>query len=85
MERMKLSIHELEIWVQLVTPSVKRELSDAATHLCNANHAAPSFLAPARPDPLTTNELANELRPVCLLAATTDPIEPKIVFSFLFF
>ena len=63
LERMKLNSRELETWVQLVTRTIKRALSDAATDLCNTNHAIPSFLAPALPDPLMTNELANELRP----------------------
>jgi hypothetical protein len=42
LERMKLSSRELETWVRLVTPTVKRALSDAATNPRNANHAAPS-------------------------------------------
>ncbi len=67
LERMKLNSRELETWVRLVTPTVKRALSDAATNLRNTNHTIPSLLAPARPDPLTTNELVNELRPVSRL------------------
>ena len=67
----------------LVTPTVKRALSDAATDLRNTNHTLPSLLAPARPDPLTTNELVNELRPVSRLRPQIQ-IEVKKIFSFLF-
>ena len=67
LERTKLNSRELETWVRLVTPTIKRALSDAATHLHNTNHTIPSFLAPARPDPLITNELMNEVRPISRL------------------
>ena len=80
-ERMKLSSRKLETWMRLVTPTVKQALSDAATDLRNANHAAPSLLAPARPDPLTTNELVNELRPVSRLRPQIQS-NPKFFFSF---
>jgi hypothetical protein len=63
-ERMKLHSRELETWVRLVTPTVKRALADADQYLRDTNYTITDFLAPARPDPLTTNELVNELRPV---------------------
>ena len=81
LERMKLSGRELETWVQLVTPTVKRVLSDATTDLCNTNHAIPSLLAPARPDWLVTNELMNELRPVSRLRPWIQ-LNHKFFFSF---
>ena len=64
---MKLHSRELETWVRLVTPTVKRALADAEQYIRDTNHTMPNFLAPARPDPLTTNELVNELRPVSRL------------------
>ena len=45
LERMKLNSRKLETWVRLVTPTVKRALSDAGTDLRNTNHAVPSLLA----------------------------------------
>jgi hypothetical protein len=51
------------------TPTVKRNVlaADADQHLRETNYDATSFLAHARPDPLTTNELVNELRPLSRL------------------
>jgi hypothetical protein len=50
------------------TPTAKRVLAaDADQHLRDTNCGATSFLAHARPDPLTTNELVNELRPLSRL------------------
>ena len=48
------------------TPTVKRVLAaDAGQCLVrDTNYASTSFLAYTRPDPLTTNELVNELRPL---------------------
>jgi hypothetical protein len=63
-ERMKLKSGELTTWVKLVTATVKRAIADAEQHLRDTNHSITAFLAPARPDPLTTDELVNELRPV---------------------
>ena len=64
-ERLKVHSRELEIWVRLVTPpTVKRALADAAQYLHNTNYTITALLTPARLDPMTTNELANELRPV---------------------
>jgi hypothetical protein len=63
-ERMKLKSGELSTWVLLVTTTVKRAMADAEQHLCDTNHSITAFLATARPDPLTTDELVNELRPV---------------------
>ena len=79
---MKLNSRELETWVRLVTPTVKRALSDAANHLRDTNRAMPSFLAPAWPDPLRTNEVVNELRPVSRLR---PQIQSNQKFPFLFF
>jgi hypothetical protein len=62
--RMKLHSRELETWVRLVTPTIKRALADAEQHLRDTNYTITDFLAHARPDPLTTDELVNELRPV---------------------
>ena len=68
LERMKLhSSRELESWVRLVTPTVKRALANAKKHLPNTNYNITGFLSPARPDPLTTNELVTELRPISRL------------------
>ena len=67
LEQMKLHSRELETWLQLVTPTVKRALANAAQHLCDTNYNITDFLTPARPDSLTTNELVNELRPVSRL------------------
>ena len=68
-ERMELhhDSREIETWVRLVTPTVKRALADAALYLRDTNYNITDFLTPARPDPLTTNELVNELRPVSRL------------------
>jgi hypothetical protein len=63
-ERMTLKSGELTTWVKLVTATIKRAIADAEQGLRDADHAITSFLAPARPDPLTTDELENELRPV---------------------
>ena len=38
LERMKLHSRELETWVQLVTPTVKRALADAAQHLRDTDY-----------------------------------------------
>ena len=69
------------ILLQLVAPNVKRALADAAQYLRRANtkHTITSFLAPARPDPLTINELVNDLCSV-FLAATLKAIEPNFPF-----
>jgi hypothetical protein len=61
---MKLKSGELTTWVKLVTATVKRAIADAEQCLRDTNHAITAFLAPARPDPLTTDELVNELRSV---------------------
>jgi hypothetical protein len=63
-DRMQLHSRELATWVNLVTPTIKRAITDAEHYLRATNHTIHDFLAPARPDPLTTNELVNELRPV---------------------
>jgi hypothetical protein len=63
-ERMNLKSGELSTWVRLVTATVKRAIADAEQHLRDTNHSITAFLAAARPDPLTTDELVNELRPV---------------------
>jgi hypothetical protein len=63
-ERMKLHSRELSTWIALVTPTVKRAAADADQYLRDTNHSIIDFLAAARPDPLTTDELVNELRPV---------------------
>jgi hypothetical protein len=63
-ERMKLKSGELSTWVRLVTATVKRAIADAEQYLRETNHSITAFLATARPDPLTTDELVNELRPV---------------------
>jgi hypothetical protein len=63
-DRMLLHGRELETWARLVTPTVKTALADAEQHLRDTNCNMPDFLAPARPDPLTTDELVNEPRPV---------------------
>jgi hypothetical protein len=62
-ERMKLKSGELSTWVRLVTATVKRAIADAEQCLRETNHSITAFLATARPDPLTTDELVNELRP----------------------
>jgi hypothetical protein len=61
--RLQSHINELESWVRLVTPTVKRAITDANTNLRNTSHTLHPFLVP-RPDPLTINEHVNELRPV---------------------
>jgi hypothetical protein len=53
-------------WARLVTPTVKRALADAEQHLGDTNHTMSDFLAPARPEPLTTDELVNEPHPAHL-------------------
>ena len=63
-QRLQQHSRELATWVRLVTPTVKRALADAAQQLRNTNHTITSLLPPARPDPMTTDELVNELRPV---------------------
>jgi hypothetical protein len=63
-ERMKLKSGELSTWVRLVTTTVKRAIADAEQYLRETNHSITAFLATTRPDPLTTDELVNELRPV---------------------
>jgi hypothetical protein len=63
-ERIKLKSGELSTWVRLVTATVKRAIADAEQSLHDTNHSITAFLAAARPDPLTTDELVNELRPV---------------------
>ena len=81
-ERLKLYSRELEAWVRLVTPTVKRALTDAAQYLRDANHTITAFLTPARPNPLTTNELVNELRPVSRLRPWIR-LDSYHIFSFL--
>ena len=51
--------------------------------LCNTNHTIPSLLAPARPDPLTTNELVNELRPVSRLRPQIQSTQKNSFSCFL--
>ncbi len=63
-ERMKLKSGELTTWVKLVTATVKRAIADAEQCLRDTNNTITTFLTPARPHPLTTDELVNELRPV---------------------
>ena len=64
---MKLHSRKLETWVQLLTPTVKRALANAAQYLCDTKYNITNFITPARPDPLTTNGLVNELRLVSWL------------------
>jgi hypothetical protein len=64
LDRLQHSSGELETWVRLVTPTVKRAVADANQHRRDTNHTITTFLPPARPDPMTTDELVNELRPV---------------------
>jgi hypothetical protein len=60
-DHMPLHSRELKTcWVRLVAPTVKRALADAEQHLRDTDHTIPDFLAPARPGPLTTDELVNE-------------------------
>ena len=67
LERMKLNSREIETWVRLVTPTVKRALADTAQYLRDTNYNITDFPTPARPDPMTTNELVNDLRLVARL------------------
>jgi hypothetical protein len=63
-EGVKLKSGELTTWVKLVAATVKRAIADAEQHLRgDTNHSITAFLTAARPDPLTTDELVNELRP----------------------
>jgi hypothetical protein len=48
----------------LFLATVKRAIADAEQCLRDTNHTITAFLAPAQPDPLTTDKLVNELRPV---------------------
>ena len=79
---------ELETcWVRLVTPTIKRTLTDAAQYLrYTTPHTILDFLTPARPDPLTTDELVNELRPLPRVPhpshTMADQIQNKFSFSF---
>ena len=52
---------------RLITPTVKRALVDTAQYLRDTNYNITDFLTLARPDPMMTNELVNELRPVSRL------------------
>jgi hypothetical protein len=80
-ERVKLKSGELSTWVRLVTATAKRAIADADQNLCETNHSITAFLAAARPDPLTTDELVNELSP----APRMRPQIPlSTIFSFLF-
>jgi hypothetical protein len=80
-ERMKLKSGELSTWVRLVTATVKRAIADAEQYLRETNHSITAFLAAARPDPLTTDELVNELRPVPRMRPSSlDPALHKIFF-----
>jgi hypothetical protein len=54
---------ELQAWIKLVTPTVKRATRDAEESLRRTNHTLLPHLQ-SRPDPLTRNEHVNELRPV---------------------
>jgi hypothetical protein len=73
-------------WVRLVTPSVKgtiadtdQFLRDTNQFLHNTNHTITSLFAPARPNPLKTNELVNELvrrRPVPPRMPHWLPVDP---------
>ena len=83
LEWMTLHSWEIETWVRLVTPTVKRALADAAQYLRDTNYNITDFLTPARPDPLTTNELVNELRPVSRLRPNIQ-LEPKYFLFFSF-
>ena len=84
-EQVKLHRQKLETWAQLVTPSsIKRALADAAQYLLNTNHTITAFLAPARPDPLMTNELVNELRPSVSRLQSKIQLEPNKFLSFSF-
>ena len=58
-ERLKLHSRELETWVRLVTPTIKRALADAAQYLRDTNHTITAFLTPAWLDPMPTNQLVN--------------------------
>ena len=50
LERMKLHSRELETWIRLVTPIVKRALVDAAHYLHDTNYNIADFLNPTRPE-----------------------------------
>jgi hypothetical protein len=65
--RLQSHIREIETWVRLVTPTVKRAVADANQLLHTTNHTMHTYLIP-RADPLTVNEQVNELRPVSRLA-----------------
>jgi hypothetical protein len=80
-EPMKLKSGELSTWVRLVTATIKRAIADAEQHLHDTNHSITAFLATARPDPLTTDKLVNELRPVPRMRPWI-PLSTN--FSFLF-
>ena len=71
---------ELETWVRLVTPTVKRALAGAAQYLCDTNYNITDFITPARPEPMAINELVNELLAQFLGAATIDPTRTKGIF-----
>ena len=63
-DRLKLHSRELETWIRLVTPTIKRALADADQYIRAINYAITDFLAPACPDPLTVSQHVNELRPI---------------------
>jgi hypothetical protein len=54
---------ELSTWVKLVTPTVRRAISDANEFIRINNTTILPHLVP-RPDPMTINEQVNELRPI---------------------
>jgi hypothetical protein len=66
--RLTFPSSELSTWVKLVTPTVKRAISDANEFLRRTNTTLHAHLVP-RPDPMTLNEQVNELRPVPRLNA----------------
>jgi hypothetical protein len=63
-DTMRLHSRVLETWVNLVTPPIKQAITDAQHYLGATIHTINDFHAHARPDPLMTNELVNELHPV---------------------
>jgi hypothetical protein len=62
-ERLKTPSRELETWIKLVKPTVKQAIADADAFILQTNHTLQTYLV-TRPDPLTTDELVNELQPI---------------------
>jgi hypothetical protein len=67
-DRLQLHSRELSTWLALITPTVKRAVADADKYLQETNHTITHcYMTNARHDPLTVDELVNELRPVSRL------------------